>query len=371
MKTSFKNKKVEAGVVIAKHPGYQISHHQPAVNHYPGKIVITFGIIHGGLKRVGFGTEFLNKLGIENLYVAHSKRSFYQQLSAEALYAHVAPLVRDKKVYTYGSSLGAYAALYYAGILNAKALALSPICSADPKLKPPKNKYPPFLHQPFEQITRSEHLPLIAYDPLIRRDNFYVENVISKAYPDAHKLVLPNGMHSVSLSLQASGQLKAFFMHGLLHEGVPDIKIDPLLDRRYCLVTAKKALQTNDIPVFQEFFSKALAMGQSLDLFKLAKDAFYAKAFSTYPDALFPKAFVLAKLQEKRISQLSNAKTLAEYFAADINYYSHSMNWDLALERLDLACSLTTEAEREYFEIEKSQISSAINFYNIKNGQLK
>lgn len=354
--------------VLVKTDGYQINHHLPKFINYPNVIVVTFGIIHGGLKRTGFATEFLNKLGIENIYVAHSKRSFYQKLSATELQVQLAPLISGKRVITYGSSLGAYAALYYAGVLNAKALALSPMCSADPKLKPPKNKYPAFVHQPFEQIKISDQTPLIAYDPLMRRDKLYVEQVISLAYPHADRLALPNGMHSVSLSLQASGQLKAFFMHGLLHEGVPDISINPLLDKRYCIAEAKKQLRADNVSAFQQLFEHALTMGQSVDLFRLTKEAFYAQALKSYPTDLKAKAFVLDKLKEKRQGLMKKASGLQDYLAADIGYFTSSLQWSAALERLELACQLLTGDAQVLFIEERARLQASIKYYKGATG---
>lgn len=112
-------------VVLADAEGYRLTYHPGAKR--AGTLLITFDTMLSGLSKEGFGTKFAKKRGYDHIFVAQAPDSWYQRLSLEEFEAVVAPLLgRYDKVFTYGSSLGGYAALYYAGVINARAVAAAP-----------------------------------------------------------------------------------------------------------------------------------------------------------------------------------------------------------------------------------------------------
>ena len=94
-----------------------------------------------GLVVPGFGQDFANKHRIDGFYVKCVGDHWYQYPEMGSAIATIRDRVhRTKEIVTYGSSMGAYAALKFSNALNAKrAVCLSPIFSPDPA-KPPFEK---------------------------------------------------------------------------------------------------------------------------------------------------------------------------------------------------------------------------------------
>lgn len=102
--------------------------------------VVTFdnyGIGHG-FDRAAFGEEFLRKAGVSAVHVMGAREDWYQYAEmGEAMLAVRGATAGAKRVMTYGSSMGGYAALRFAEAAGANAvLALSPQYSIDPEKAP-------------------------------------------------------------------------------------------------------------------------------------------------------------------------------------------------------------------------------------------
>lgn len=91
-----------------------------------------------GFDRPGFGEEFLRQSGVSAIHVMGRCEDWYQYPEmAEAMAAVRAAVAGADRVMTYGSSMGAYAALRFADAAGAHAvLAISPQYSVDPAKVP-------------------------------------------------------------------------------------------------------------------------------------------------------------------------------------------------------------------------------------------
>ena len=90
------------------------------------------------LGRPGFGQGFLHSREIDAIHVIARENDWYQYAEMGDAMATVHAATRDyHRVVTYGSSMGAYAAIRLAGLAGAHAIvALSPQYSIDPKIVP-------------------------------------------------------------------------------------------------------------------------------------------------------------------------------------------------------------------------------------------
>lgn len=101
-----------------------------------GCCVVTFDSFTDdrSLDRAGFGEAFLRSRGIDGIHVVPRENDWYQYPEMAAAMACIHAATRGyARVVTYGSSMGAYAAIRFAGLAGAHcALALSPQFSIDP-----------------------------------------------------------------------------------------------------------------------------------------------------------------------------------------------------------------------------------------------
>ncbi|UPK31826.1 hypothetical protein IVB18_26210 [Bradyrhizobium sp. 186] len=85
----------------------------------------------------GFGQDFARKQAIDGFYVKCAGNHWYQYPEMLDALSAIRRAASGKDIVTYGSSMGAYAAMKFASALGAKrAVAISPIFSPDPR-KPP------------------------------------------------------------------------------------------------------------------------------------------------------------------------------------------------------------------------------------------
>ncbi|MGO4409339.1 MULTISPECIES: tetratricopeptide repeat protein [unclassified Brevundimonas] len=105
-----------------------------------GRWVVTFDNygLGPGFNRPGFGEAFLRQSGVSAIHVMGRREDWYQYPEmAEAMAAVRRATAGADRVMTYGSSMGAYAALRFADAAGADAvLAISPQYSVDPAKVP-------------------------------------------------------------------------------------------------------------------------------------------------------------------------------------------------------------------------------------------
>ena len=96
------------------------------------------------LDRPGFGEAFFRSRGIDAIHVISRENDWYQYPEMEAAMRPVHAASRAyRRVVTYGSSMGAYAAIRLGGLAGAHcALAMSPQYSIDPAVTPFERRWP-------------------------------------------------------------------------------------------------------------------------------------------------------------------------------------------------------------------------------------
>lgn len=147
--------------------------------------VITFDNygIGNGFDRDGFSQDFLREQGISAVHIMGRREDWYQYPDMiDATEAVKAYLSGAKQVVTYGSSMGGYAALRFADLLNANAaLALSPQYSINPQKAPFETRWMqdarrivwlPNQEPPLPKSARS----VIVYDPTTI-DQMHVDSI--------------------------------------------------------------------------------------------------------------------------------------------------------------------------------------------------
>ncbi|MBP2462072.1 MULTISPECIES: hypothetical protein [unclassified Rhizobium] len=185
-------------------------------------VIVTFGTVSSGLLSAPFGLPFILENGFHQIHVAQREFTFYQGLSNEEFADAVSEFCEGKKVICYGSSLGGYAALYYAGGIQAKVLASSPVNYLDNSIRRLRYIFVPNRHQKLSDLPRSPHAPTIYVDPLAdERDMIFLRHNVSPAYPDAVIKELPGAGHEVFRALLAQGDLKRVFLEAVSEVGSP------------------------------------------------------------------------------------------------------------------------------------------------------
>ncbi|WP_176212859.1 tetratricopeptide repeat protein, partial [Halomonas sp. BC1] len=176
--------------------------------------VVCFDEIDGGLNKKGFGVDFLLSNNLECFFVSHAKKSFFQWLSEDDLLLHLGPFLKGKKTFTYGASLGGYAALYYSDVLQAKAIAFSPRCSIDPLYDNAKQFDVNFKHIPLSKKELKSNLsPVVVVDPQVPPDKKFLVSRILPLYKENISLIeLPGASHHSARALSSQGVLKKFFL---------------------------------------------------------------------------------------------------------------------------------------------------------------
>ncbi|WP_027965283.1 CapA family protein [Halalkalibacillus halophilus] len=196
--------------ILIETKNYKITYHENKSTP-SNKCVITFGEVDSPLDETGFADKLIMDQGFDYIYVAQKKFTHYQFLSAEKFKNVVHKYVKNKEVYTYGSSLGAYSAIYYGGMINANILAMSPRIPAHPvidNLMDQRFKNRGFKHKDLSDLDKSNKNVCIFYDEKNHIDSYYVNFFIKEAYPNASYYNLEAAGHYTARALLLSGELK-------------------------------------------------------------------------------------------------------------------------------------------------------------------
>lgn len=192
---------------LADHADYQITLHQ-AGKTPTDKLVVTFGGQPSGINDAGFGTDFCLSNGWDTIHVAQRHGSQYQGLSVAQFHDAIADICKGRDAVCYGSSLGAYAALYFGGCIDARIIAAAPML---PAWRPLKNKaYAdlPMHHVEVVETPLSTKRPVVIFDPMLVRDKLVVDKMVLPAYPDTRLVEVPHGGHTVLVTLSRARILK-------------------------------------------------------------------------------------------------------------------------------------------------------------------
>ena len=193
-------------------------------------VFVTFGIVSSHIDHTPFAHAFLKESGFKHLHIAQVRRTSYQKLSFEHCAALLQPLVaRYPFRFTYGTSLGGYAALYYACAIDANAIASAPRLPLHPENFKFKDELwsvgshwdeARYEHLPLsEVISVSCPAPFIIYDPSDVIDCNFIQNCIAPYFPSIRYLKVPGSKHGPLAYLLKNGQLKT-----LIHDHVASIQ---------------------------------------------------------------------------------------------------------------------------------------------------
>ncbi len=183
------------------------------VGNRGGTVIVTFGSYTNdpSLDRPGFAEEFLARAGIDAIHVINRHNRWYQHPERNTALAAVAAAVRayDRAI-TYGSSMGGYAALRYAGACGADtAVTLSPQFSVDPRVVPWEIRWQPDVAR--TTFAEPDYVPAdrqyVFYDPRVPLDDRHV--ALIAAHGTADLIPVPYGGHPVGALLVETGALQA------------------------------------------------------------------------------------------------------------------------------------------------------------------
>ncbi|HCI77079.1 MULTISPECIES: hypothetical protein [unclassified Psychrobacter] len=158
---------------------------------------ITFNGAHSNKSTVPFGFQYIISRKWNLISVAQDNNTQYQSLSLSQFCDSVSPFIKDKRIFSYGSSLGGYCALYYGGSINATIIAASPRNSAHPLIADNLWKDLDFKHKDIESIPLTTNPVYIIYDSNIGIDTKFINTVFLPYYPTAKILALPQASHNV------------------------------------------------------------------------------------------------------------------------------------------------------------------------------
>jgi hypothetical protein len=235
-----------------------------------GTLVVTFDPIAYFWDRPPFGHEFLRKQSLDVVAVRKKTENFYQPLSRQAFDAAVAPVAaRYARVFSYGSSLGAYAALYFGRDEPWTVIASSPRNSAHPQFGARAwQKQVPFRHEPMRPDITPRCRAVILFDPRDAIDRRYLDGEVLRQFPDADVRRVPYSGHPSNQVLSEMGFI-APFVRAVL-SGRPRAGW-PTLDRRaarhrsaaYFHVLALHAVQKQHVACADALVARSLTLKPS------------------------------------------------------------------------------------------------------------
>jgi len=219
--------------------------------------------------RDGFGQQFLEKQGYAVVSVKKRRDNWYRDLSFEDFTKAVGPLLAgfDRR-FTYGTSMGGYAALYYSTCIGATAIAISPRNSIDPRFL--ITSYSHFItswptqHRPLPEISDPSLRPYVVFDPLVSADKTYIEREVRPAFPVAHFVEFAFSGHPSAQAMLEVGKLKQFAQAALGGEWPGSRIVSAGSKRRSAVIVnemSKWAVQRNRLELGARLSEKAVVIG--------------------------------------------------------------------------------------------------------------
>ncbi|AVL71584.1 hypothetical protein CEQ07_09235 [Oligella urethralis] len=170
---------------------------------------ITFNGIDSTKDSESFGLNFLLSKGY-NVITCAQNADQYQGLAFTDFKTIVLPYLKNKKVFLYGSSLGGYCALYYAGAVNGTVIAAAPRNSAHPiMIKGSSNKYKKEEYRHVDIIDNefTEKPVYVLVDPFVKEDVFFLDQLVKPAYRNCHIIEVPYAGHEVLMHINKTRKL--------------------------------------------------------------------------------------------------------------------------------------------------------------------
>lgn len=209
-------------------------------------VVLTFDPIMWRLDMRPFGVDFLLRSGVDVICVRKKEENFYQPLTRERLAALLAPVLgRYRRRLAYGSSLGAYAVLYYCAEGFDMVISSSPRISAHPVhgIEHWQRKVR-FRHERLDPSSPGRSPAVIFYDPKDVQDRGFVEEEIRPAWPQARLVPIPYAGHPANQFLAEIGYITPCVRALLQGQPLPPLtRRDKARSGMYHQVLAQACLQ--------------------------------------------------------------------------------------------------------------------------------
>lgn len=339
----------------------------------------------GGLEREGFGEEFLQQHGISAVHFLCRGNDWYQYDDLTAACAAVRRYLQGaRRIATYGSSMGAYAALRMADALGATAvLALTPQYSIDPAKVPWERRWLQDgadidWREEIDGPIRCTAIPYVVFDP-VSDDVHHVERIEQDIA--IQRIAIPFGRHPITTYLSDTGLLAPLALSVVNGEGDPVslmwagrarrktssfylaelARAQPDSRLRTAAALAKRSVEIAESPLallsLAQINSKSGCHGQAYDVFDQIMELTGREASYIYPYA------------EARYAggDLSGALALAAEIIGLLPGRAHLFNWQAGFllevgDRGAAIASLETAVELdprpEYIERLREMIAS-------------
>lgn len=331
--------------VLVEKDSFMITQHWPEQKIPNLPLVITFGIFSSKKTEKGFGTDFLLKNGFETIYVAQTPKSYYQGLTREEFCEYVFPVVNGKDVYTYGTSAGGYAAIYFGSAIGANVIALSPRLLIDPDLcsvfsaKSKTENASDFLHTPMQNLGAASDFNVgsvyLSFDPFDFGDNWYYENKINPVFPNCQVLKIENGQHNVAKTLLSSGCLKEFLMGVFKDKKIPNVDVDIEKDERYTSKKAAKLFSQSDYKGCAIFLEKTFTINPTLKATDLLRKMLMKGVFLIPPNKKLITRNIYRRLVKKYTALPSSSDALPSLFSI-LEFQERLLDFESALSAAEI-----------------------------------
>lgn len=236
--------------------------------HYDLGAETTFVVFNGTMSTknsIPFGLNFLLSRGFNVISCLQDNDTQYQELSFESFRSVVLPYVKNKKVVCYGSSLGGYCAVYYAGAINASVIAAAPRNSAHPDLikkKKGKSRFLPGLykHKSIGENELTKKDVVVMLDPYHMIDVSFYRRYIRACYRNNIRLIeIPHAGHEVLYYLKDTQQLSDLIFSVIDEQ---PCEINPTVKSKYTDIgLAKHWLSTGDTEKARFYARRAKSSG--------------------------------------------------------------------------------------------------------------
>lgn len=232
-------------------------------------VVLTFDPIMWRLDMRPFGVDFLLRSGVDAICVRKKEENFYQPLSRERLAALLAPVLgRYRRRLAYGSSLGAYAVLYYGEQGFDMVISSSPRVSAHPVhgIEHWQRKVR-FRHERLDPARPGRSPAVIFYDPKDEQDRRFVDEEIRPAWPQAQFVPIPYAGHPANQFLAEIGYITPCVRALLQGQPLPPLtRRDKARSGMYHQVLAQACLQRRKLRWALTLGERAMQLSPYLNL---------------------------------------------------------------------------------------------------------
>ncbi|TCZ53601.1 hypothetical protein [Roseicella aquatilis] len=267
--------------------GQTVIRHAPAGTRSSGTLVVTFtGMFENDPSQPGCAEILLHRQGHDLICVQKRSESWFQDLDVEDFRQAVAPLLgRYDDVACYGLSMGAFAALYYGGAIDAAILAVSPLVSIHPRFPQmglrELRKAVTIRHVDLREVPKSRKPCLILYDPQDEPDELYMTHEVIPAFPEARILRLRYTAHPCAQALHEMGVYRSLMFGFLEDRTMPGARalLRPHRGRsgRYLQRLARGCAKRGHRAWALALYDRALAVTQRPDTILPERDALAAE----------------------------------------------------------------------------------------------